>query len=410
MKNFTQSRIPFYIFLSLLLFFEDLIFIGPISLSNLWKILAFIFSILIILKKKVYSTRFLLISFIFSLSFLINVDSIISSADIEEIILTLILPVSYYLFYLFYNGTPLKLKKDLILLAGFLILSSIPFIFNIIEPLESNFSESRVRFTESYNFNENILVGFFKQPSISSKVFLVSSVIILSLGLFDFSFNKLNRIFFFGIALIGVYAIYLSFTRTAWLLFIIYILLSVSSNLKLSISKKILSFGMLFLVFSYTYNSNQAIQNRILGVRSNSYNYEFNYSTLSSGRDIVFKKTINALVSEGNLAFLIGLGSEYGLNKTKGTLAHNQFLSILFYGGLISLIFYFLILHLIYREIKKRKSNSPTYKLCMILYILMIFSMIPSHGFPIWANILFGGVIALNRIEYQLNSREYLNI
>lgn len=399
-------------FLFCLLYFEDRINFGFISLSNLWKLLTVIVLIFVIISKKnkIGYSRFDKCIFLLFFSFILNSNSIITISDIEELVLILMLPISYYSFFYLYKFNPKRIKRSILFLSTFLILSAIPFLLDLIEPV-GDYKDELMRFAESYKLNSSLLIGFFKHPSLSSKVFVFSTIIVWAFGIREKSFNKFSKFIFLLIFLLGVYEVYRAFTRTGWIMLILFYLLFLIFTSHYSKLKKIVALSLITISLIIAYNSNESIQNRISSKRTNDFNSIEGITKISSGRDLIMFNALESVLEEGNLALYIGLGKNYALIKTDGALAHNRFIEIFQYGGLFSLIIYLFYLFYLFREISKRKSKSFIYVLSISLYLIMIFSQIPSHGLPIWADIILGGVLALNRMDYELqkNIRFILN-
>lgn len=397
----------FFLFLFLLLYLEDRISFGSISLSNLWKIGTIIILLFYLISRKKKTGLSVLdnVIILFSFSFLININTSISFLDIEEIMLTLILPISYYSFYYLYRLNDFKLKKDLLLFAVFLVISGIPFFLEIIKPY-SDFTASRLDFAESYQLNSRMLVGFFKQPSLSSKVFVFATAFTWMFGVRDKENKKVFRIILFLIFLVGIYEVYLAFTRTGWFMLVLFFIVFLFFNTNYSKSKKIIVSGIIICGLGLTYSLSEVIQNRITGERVNGPVQTSAISKISSGRNVIMVNAFETVFQEGDFAILFGLGREYAVKKNNGALAHNRFIEIFQYGGLISLFLYCLYLLFLLKEIRKYRSNDDIYFFCITLYLIMGFSLIPSHGLPIWADVLFGGAIALNRINCE---KKYLN-
>jgi hypothetical protein len=159
----------------------------------------------------------------------------------------------------------------------------------------------------------------------------------------------------------------------------------------------LVSFGLF-----YVYNTNETIQRRINSDRIGRENATIDYMTLiTSGRDVLIINAVQTVSDGGVFSMIFGLGKQEALQKNNDTLAHNRFVEIFQYGGLISLTLFLLYLYYLYQEFSKRKNKSVFYKLSLIFFLLLIMSLIPSHGLPIWADILFGGVLALNRMQFE---------
>lgn len=317
--------------------------------------------------------------------------------DVEEVITVLILPISYYSFYYLYKNNSNKLTDKMLFLSCFLILSSLPFIFGLLEALKTDVLEA-----ELYGLDKGVLIGLFKHPSLSSKVFVFSTLYLFVYGLSEVKTSK--KAVLIGVILIGMYSIYLSFTRTGWLMLLFGIVFSIvyNKNIKAYFTKVVPLLVLFSFGLFYVYNTNETIQRRISSDRIGRENATIDYMTLiTSGRDILIIKAVQTVSDGGVFSVIFGLGKEEALQENDNTLAHNRFVEIFQYGGLISLTLFLLYLYYLYQEFSKRKTKSVFYKLSLIFFLLLIMSLIPSHGLPIWADILFGGVLALNRIQFE---------
>lgn len=395
----------FYSFLFVLLYYEDRIEFNNISLSNIWKSFTVLIFVVYVISKKLHGKieKFDWVIFLLIISFLINGYGFLSIVDLEEIVILSILPISYYSFYYVYRKKNNDLLRVIIFLSCFLILSSIPFIFKILEPPQV-LEYSLDYFGQRYQFDNSILVGFFKHPSISSKVFVFSTIVIWILGIKNSSFKNTTKLIFGILLIIGILDIYLSFTRTGWIMLIIFVLSFILSEKHSGSLKKLILASIIVFSLFYIYNNNESIQNRVMGYDIfNTSNY-ISITSFTSGRDILFIRQISSVFDNDFKVMFLGLGKQMALIKNQGALAHNRFLEILGYGGLLSLSLYIVYLYLIYNEIKKYKNSNIVYTLAISSYLIMILSLIPSHGLPIWADVIFGGIIALNRIQYEITN------
>ena len=402
------KNIIFYFFLFCLLYFEDRVSFAGTSLSNIWKSLSVLFFSFVVISKKFQFgiSKFDVIVLLLVGSFFFNLNGIITFSDFEELILILILPLSYYTFYFFHKNNYLKLKKSILYLSVFLILSGIPFLLGIIEPV-SSFAEKRLDFAESYQLNSTILVGFFKHSALSSLTFVFSTVIVWVIG---FKENKSKKLVFLFLCFLGCFEVFRAFTRTGWVLLALFPLLFLYYSESYSKIKKIRITFLILLCFTVIYSSSQVIQNRVLSQKVNSFNQSDDLVTkIGSGRNLIILMALESVISKGNLAIFLGLGKEGALEGTGGALAHNKLVEIFVYGGLKSLIIYLFYLFYLSKEILRRKSKDNIFILSISLYILMFFSLLPSHGLPLWGDVLFGGVIALNRISYELKNKTRKN-
>jgi hypothetical protein len=399
-KISTFKSIIFFLLLFVLLYFEDRVHLGAISLSNVWKtvvIFIFLFYSFDKIMRNNAVNAFSRTALFLSLSLFIGPGKL-NFLDIEEVITVLILPISYYSFYYLYKNNSHKLTDKMLLLSCFLILSSLPFIFGFLEALKTDVLEA-----ELYGLDKGVLIGLFKHPSLSSKVFVFSTLYLFVYGLAVVK-KAYGKVMLIGVIFIGMYSIYLSFTRTGWFMLLFGIVFSIvyNKNFKAYFTKVVpllilVSFGLF-----YVYNTNETIQRRINSDRIGRENATIDYMTLiTSGRDVLIINAVQTVSEGGVFSMIFGLGKQEALQKNNDTLAHNRFVEIFQYGGLISLTLFLLYLYYLYQEFSKRKNKSVFYKLSLIFFLLLIMSLIPSHGLPIWADILFGGVLALNRMQFE---------
>ena len=389
----------FYFFFFLLLLFEDRVTILNVTMSNIWKLITIFSFGLFVLNRKIkfgFEKIDFILFFLF-ISFNLNYYGFITFSDIEELFLIFILPISYFSFYFIFANDFIKLRNIILSLAIFFIISGIPFLLELIETV-SQFSDERQNFASSFQMNESLLVGFFKHPALSSLTFVFSTVIVWSLG---FKESKSFKLVFLFICILGCYEVYRAFTRTGWVLISFFPIVVLFYKKTYSKIKKASIIVLTFLVLITIYNSSQVIQNRVIGERENNFSQTNDkLANITSGRNLIIISVIENVISKGKLAIVLGLGKEKSLENSNGVVAHNRFVEIFSYGGLFSLFLYLFFLFFLSREILKRKSKNNIFVLSISLYILMILSHFPSHGLPIYADILFGGVIALNRVFY----------
>jgi len=390
-----------YICLFVLLYLEDRIFLFGLSLSNIWKIsLVFLALAFIGLKIKAKVPNLYAYAIIFIICIGLNGSLTLSINDIERMMLFLVLPVSYYSFYFISQSNIKRLKNILLFLSLFVLTSTIPFILGFIEPITDEGLDS---FAISYNLDTSMLVGFFKHPAISSKVFVISTIVIFSLGLLNSKKSSIENIFWLFILLFGFYCIYLSFTRTGWLMIAAFFGIFILKTNDISAIKKI---GLLFIGFSLLiifFTQNDAFANRLLGVR-NGVEVSSNFlNTISSGRTEIFITLIGLIFSGSMLNIILGMGSEMFSLLNYGGAAHNVFIETFIVSGLLGLFVYIFWLILLYKEIIKYSIKSNISAVVSSVYWCMIVSFMLSHGLGFFGNILFGGLIAYHRLEGQKN-------
>ena len=159
--NFNVKTFICYILFFVLIYFENIDVLG-IKLSIIWKLFFLIYAIFFIFNYNLLN-RFLIISFIVSLKLIIHGNFFYGFIeDLSEAVFFLILPVSTSYFLYKYRYEPESLKLLLIRISSFYILTSLPFILDLLE--------SRGGDLEYMGIEGNKLIGIFAAVAISSKV------------------------------------------------------------------------------------------------------------------------------------------------------------------------------------------------------------------------------------------------
>ena len=387
-----------FIFGFILLYAEDKVFLFGTSLSNLWKVALVGMSILFVATK--FHGRvplFFLITLLVAMSLALNGNLLFSIDDVEHIMLFLVLPLSYYSFYFYGVNNPKRLKFNLIFLSIFFLVSTIPFILSWVQPAEG-IGVGLASFAESYNLQSNMLIGFFKHPAISSKVFVLSVAVIFSLGVMESGISTRNKVGLVMILFLGFYCLYLSFTRTGWLMMTLFFGWYIFKEKSLSALKKCIGVIIILSAFLLLLLYNDAFYSRIFGIREGAVVSASIITTLSSGRDIIFFEILGLIFGGDTFTFYFGLGSEMFRELNFGGAAHNVFLEYFVLGGLVTLALFVFWYFMFYRELSRfSNSNGVSSAIFALFYVLLVGSLL-SHGFGFYGNILFGGLIAYHRI------------
>lgn len=381
--EFAKFRVTLYYIVSpllfLLLYCEDRVFISSVSLSNLWRILFLsVLTILFLakLKKRMHKDLWLLLSLPFSLIFISGLPGF---NHIEEIAVAFIIPlvaISVASSSMIDN----QKSKLLLYLSSFLIITTVPYLLNILQPVELEINELLGKFSDQYGMKNNMLVGMFKHPSYAGKTLALCTVITW----FHFRSNK--KLVLLLISLLGAYGAFMSFTRTSWVLLIIGVVL-IEWKRK---NYKGIFFSFLALAMFLANSVDSFIVNRILGVRDVYIKVSF-IDTITNGRFTLFE---NALLFFSELSFwecLVGVGKDYADQHTG--VAHNRFLEVLLYGGVKSLLILLFILRALWKRTRLSAHNLSG--LLGIILLLYVVSLIPSHGFPFWGDVLFGILLGI---------------
>jgi O-antigen ligase len=389
-----------------LVYFEQ-IRIGPIKLS-LWKLPVISFLTYFSLKGSPSKNGLFLVALLLAGKLLLNEFMFFGGTEtINEAMYVMILPVTFNYFREKYSGRPNSVRNILVITAIMFLLSALPFIMNLIP-------QSRLlSIDEGEEASGKALTGIFYHMATSSKVFVIATVVILFNKEF-FTSTKKTWMWYLLIAY-GCYCVFSAFTRTGWLLlltgFIIYLYQTIH------ISKFLLFISAAAIILSLTYVSiiasvdrDSAFYKRVIGESKHTTNDELDANKLSSGRFKIYKSSINGVVDEGITAILFGIGKDYSIRKNRiaigsGYIAHNRFIEIFCYGGIIALVIFMIYIIKLGRMIFKLDDRNKSKKLLICLFLLLVITYIPSHGFPMYSDFLFGIALAAGYIEYTSKKR-----
>jgi len=398
-----------YILLFIILYNESTI-IGQIRFGVLWKIPLLTFLLIYTLINSIgkKDLSFLFVSLLFVLKLVLNTsfpENVFK--DATSAFSELFLPLSYYYFKYKYSLTPKKVLSILIHLSIFYLLSSLPFIFKLISP---NQNDIDMLSWGGYQ-NINLLTGLFYSVDSSSKVFVFSTIVVL-VNFERFKRTLQTKLFYYSLVILGIYSTFYAFTRTGWLSLIFGVLLYYfyNTNLKQK-SKFIFASVTVIVLFMSLGEVTELIQNRVLGIRTVSKKNYTRVDELTSSRSILFDVAYKTITQADTKTLFFGYGEEQGRIEftkyiNKAMVAHNRFLEITISGGLLALFLFLLMLRIMIKKVRRQNQEikySNINKTANILLMIYIFYLFPSHGLPIWADVIMGGYIYLK--EARLNTK-----
>ena len=353
-----------------------LIYLGPISLygikiSVLWKILPIsTLLIYLFLSKKilfVFKIRFVKWSFILSIISLLNFGLFTYPIEgLIQFVNLLIIPCLSVFLISKYSSSPEKILDFLYNYSVFIILSTLPFVLNILSPLGD------ARDLSMFGVTANGFVGIFEKPHPMAIMLSLACVFLLYKIFIIKDKILLNSVLFFY----GLYPLYLTYVRTAYaILFFcfIYILFSLKFSVKsfLIIS---LSISIALSSFYYLYENDTVFKYRIDDEREvkKAYDSSDDYGEKGSGRVRIWEASIQNFLEYNFYEKVFGVGPEVSKDRLNDRIGqrlfpHNGFLSILVENGILGLFLFLLFL----RSFKKFKTKfSKTFFIAFILYLI----------------------------------------
>ena len=385
-----------------------------IKISQVWKLPFYGYALFVILKDWNFFSRnlklVLLLGFLTGTKLLLNVNFYQGfMISLAEFFYTISLPLIILYFYRTYFSAPEKLRLLITYFSIFLIVSNIPFVTGILTQRNNVVELDRFGLE-----NSSALNGLFHHVSSTSKILVVS--VLFLLANLAYTKKRFYYLLYVGVLVFGAYAIYLSYTRTGWLLLFLGVLMMVFY--KTSIKRffryiPTVVFGL--LVVAFLFRNNETILLRLKGGTTYRQNEEIDANVLTSYRLDIYVNALINLNNDGKAAIVLGQGRQRAqqlMGQIYGTdfVAHNRLIELLQYGGELSLLLFLLYvwrLWLIVKELSSRVHDFMS-KLPFALFGLYVLSLLPSHGFPLWSDLIFGGVIAYNLIKNHTSEQSEL--
>ena len=267
----------------------------------------------------------------------------------------------------FNKGT---LEKILVVLSQYVCLSSLLTLTNIVQPLKDY--QNAETFIEGLSYYSSV----FGDAHAASSYFSIASATLIYFLIKNRFKSKINKIYNILLILIGVYSLFLSYTRTGWIMFIfslIFIIdfkrISIKNKIRAIIAIIIAAVGIIAL-----YNNNEAFRLRVSGGGQYKGESDSVIDTDGSGRNIFWKNGIDLWLNSDIYCFLLGNGTDavvknnyqkYGMYVG----SHSLFVDALAKYGLITFILLVLFYYYQFRFISIFGRGSPYKSLCRALLI-----------------------------------------
>lgn len=366
--------------------------IGGLKLSIAWKmpIIAF----LLFRSYQLYpNNKLLLLASLLALKLIINTHVGFGFVEtVTEMVYIMVLPVVYLYSYNVYKDKPEKLQFTIVATAMFFLLSALPFLFGFLE------QKRTIELLKSGEDTKTALTGIFYHMAGSSQVFVLSTTAIL----FNYSYFKRKKVraLWYGFILYGCFVTYEAYTRTGWILLFLAIFFYVKSKIKIAgvISIAIFMFIGLFLALPLL-SKNSFFYKRLIGDSAHNTNQNLDANAVTSGRLAIWAVSVENVVKEGTAAIFLGIGKDYdtyltGKKFAFGLSAHNRVIEIFDYGGLIAIVIFIFYVFRIRKTVFEASKENKARNLSTTYFYIMLISFIPSHGFYIYSDFLFGLILA----------------
>lgn len=382
-----------------IVFYIEVIDVFGIKFALLWKVCFLLFLLFFLISKKTYnkipkvSLWGLLFSFqsIFNLSLFANPVANITDA-IKIAYIPLLFAVYGDRFLNVADGE--KILKFLLLISQFIVLSTLPFLVGLIEPLSTGYNLS------IFGLDDKGFVGIFQTAHTAA--ITVASALIVLVYFFSLTHQKSDKLWLFFLISVGFTVLYYTYVRTGYLIFMIgvlVILLAKPSRYRLLAILLFIITLLVVGVFLFAYSD--VFRMRILG--SNIYMDGGGNSSIGigSGREIFWASTFVYFFAQNAFAQFVGLGSTVGMDLMHNSVglriyAHNGFIDILQFYGFIGLLIYFIFIFYIVRELIRARGTSH-FSLMVAIFAAYLAQMGVQGERVFLADFLFSLTLVLGR-------------
>ena len=375
------------------IFYIETVTVGGVKFAYIWKgvLMILILSKLIFTKKSGASKKYIIYGYLFNFKKLLTLSTFSSFLpSLLQLSRSIIFPLLISYFNTFF--TKEKSLKFIKLISLYIVISTIPFLLNLIQPLKQGYDLS------IYGVEASGFVGVF-QNAHSASMSIAFSLICIVFFLLKTQSNR-QKGFYIVLLAIGIYALIQTYVRTGLAMFLVGMFMLFLYKKKIyKLIKLIPLLGLLTLGLYFYYQSNEILQMRFQerNIYQNT-NPTIGIDNIGSGRFTIVAHAINNWWSEGGASIFIGLGEELArekMTKTKGSaiFAHNGFVEILQTDGILGVLLYLNFIYFIYRSISKYENkNSGYYKLILTLFIVYLVGMFFQGG----DNVFIYGLLALS--------------
>lgn len=370
MKNLLKYLLWFLVFF--IFFYSESLIVGGITISQLWKIPFVIIMVFYILKNKTQSKNYINLSYAFALGKLVNYTVL------NNLLIQIIECFRFMNLPLLYDSASIYLKKKksdkifqiLLRFAQYSILSFIPFLFGIIDERVAYVDREVL---ENYQNAAGAHAGIFQNPH-GAAIIVVLSLLIL---VFHFTHHKTTKFKSFlnlSLILLGIYALYTTYVRTGYIMFIAGLLILILPK-----KPRFKDFAIIIIVavslyssYNYLMDNNQFFKARILDLDEQGEERE-----IGSGRLKIWQNSLELWWnSETIFQYLFGYGlngvRDYQEQKTGMSIfSHNGFIDALAQNGLIGITIMISFYVLVLMRIIKLK-NVRSYRLALSWFLSAI--------------------------------------
>lgn len=400
MKKIFFHTMAFSIFF--IIFYVETIEVGPFKIAILWKSILVLFMLIYIIfdksTTKIFS--FALFGYLYSIKNLMSLSSFVNlPSTISLVIKHSFIFLFFHFFSLLKKNRNLNIYNLLLIISLYIIMSTIPFLLNIVKPLTIGYNLSIL------GLDEPGFIGIFQKPS-GASITISFALLVLIFHVLNTKLNFIKKTFFLSIIFIGLWGLIQTYARTGYVILLIgFVYLFFNKKNILFYLKALIPILLLSLGVVYYYNNNEALQMRIEGKTI----YSSSDVSPGSGRIKFAYHAFDNWYSSDIGGLLIGLGKELALDMMKKDVglriyAHNGFLDVLQFNGLIGVTLYLLFLFFLIRFLLNNRKNIY-YKLNITIFLGYLVSQLFQGERYFLADLIFGVSLTLLTTTINNNSK-----
>lgn len=356
------------------LFYIEPILVGPVSIAVLWKtfLLAALLLALFMRPGGIFLPRLTIWGLLFFVAGLVNESLVLDPVDtISNAVKNAYIPIIFG-FLLHRFGCTEKgeysARSFIIVLSAFIILSTIPFLLNILSPLKSGYDLSIFGEGElAFGF-----IGVFQNAHGASMTLTVASITLL--WALPYTRRKSTRLFYLALVAVGLVASLLTLVRTGLAMFATGLLVLLATSRKRIHFRLALAFVIASVAAAvYLFETSEVFRLRMLGLNVLMQQQDVTFNQLGSGRLLYWTTALERFFSSPFLQQIFGFGpalaKEYMFEAIGLRIyAHNGFIDILQFYGYFGLFAYAMMLSQIFRILFALPRSNP-YFLLLTLHL-----------------------------------------
>lgn len=405
-----MNKIFFHSFSFLLfftLFYFESIEIYSVKIAVIWKILLIgLIIIFILFSKPVKISKVIFWGYLYSIKNLFTISLFqYYYMTITESLKFLVIPLFMHLLGVLmkYKHFYIRMYKIHITMSIYIILSTLPFLFGFIKPMTQGYRLD-IFGLESIGF-----VGIFQVAHSAS--FAIAFAIIVLIGNYKYKKTNIQKTLYLILIIIGLFCELLTFVRTGFAMIIAAFMYQFLRGKRTVYYLKMIPIVLVIIVsFVAFYQHSDVYRMRIRGSNIYTEQKQINFNTIGSGRYGFAKAALDNWVHSGIYGVILGLGREKAMKLMKELYgfqiyAHNGFIDILQFNGLVGALIYIMFYYFLYLSIKKGKKK-VSYLTTMMLFVAYSVGML-FQGEHFFLVDLLLAITIVSHICYNGNQNRY---